>query len=65
MLPVGGVKEKVLAAHRRGIKQVIIPKWNKKDLEDVPRDVVKSLRFHFVDRMDTVVKLALGTVSVK
>lgn len=65
VLPVGGIKEKVLAAHRRGIKQVIIPKWNKKDLEDVPRDVVKSLRFHFVDKMDTVVKLALGTVSVK
>ncbi len=58
VLPVGGVKEKVLAAHRGGIKTIILPEWNKKDMEDVPKNVRKSLHFHFVDKMGDVLKLA-------
>jgi len=59
VLPVGGIKEKVLAAHRAGIKQIILPKWNEKDLEEVPKKVRKVIRFHFVETMDEVVKIAL------
>ena len=59
VLPVGGIKEKVLAAHRAGIKQIILPKWNEKDLEEVPRKVRKAIRFHFVETMDEVLKIAL------
>ncbi len=59
VLPVGGVKEKVLAAHRAGIKTTILPKWNEKDLEDVPKKVRDALQFHFVETMDEVLKIAL------
>jgi ATP-dependent Lon protease len=59
VLPVGGIKEKVLAAHRAGIKEIILPEWNKKDLEDVPAKVQKEIRFHFVDKMRDVLELAL------
>jgi len=59
VLPVGGIKEKVLAAHRAGIKRIILPKWNEKDLEEVPRKVRKAIRFHFVETMDEVLKIAL------
>lgn len=59
VLPVGGIKEKVLAAHRAGIKTVILPKWNEKDLEDVPKKVRKAIRFHFVETMGEVLKTAL------
>jgi ATP-dependent Lon protease len=59
VLPVGGVKEKVLAAHRAGIKTIILPEWNKKDLEDIPKKVEKDIRFHFVDKMLDVIALAL------
>jgi ATP-dependent Lon protease len=59
VLPVGGIKEKVLAAHRAGIKMLILPDWNRKDLEDVPKNVQKEIRFHFVDKMMDVVKIAL------
>jgi ATP-dependent Lon protease len=59
VLPVGGVKEKVLAAHRAGIKTVILPTWNEKDLEDVPKKVRTALKFHFVDTMDDMLKIAL------
>ena len=58
VLPVGGIKDKVLAAHRAGIKTIIIPKWNEKDLEDIPKEVQKKIDFHFVDRMQDVLKLA-------
>jgi ATP-dependent Lon protease len=58
-LPVGGIKEKVLAAHRAGIKEIILPEWNKKDLEDVPAKVKKEIRFHFVEKMKDVLELAL------
>lgn len=59
VLPVGGIKEKVLAAYRAGIKTIILPAWNKKDLEDIPANVQKSIKFYFVSDMLEVVKLAL------
>ncbi len=59
VLPVGGVKEKVLAAHRAGIKTIILPDWNRKDLEDIPKKVENEMQFHFVDKMLDVINLAL------
>jgi ATP-dependent Lon protease len=59
VLPVGGIKEKVLAAHRAGIKTIIMPAWNKKDLNDIPKKVQKDITFHFADKMLDVIKLAL------
>jgi len=63
VLSIGGLKEKVLAAHRAGIKTVVVPFDNKKDLEDIPRNVRKDLKFHFVKHMDQVLKLALVASS--
>jgi ATP-dependent Lon protease len=60
VLPVGGIKEKVLAAHRAGIKTLLLPAWNQKDLEDIPKNVQKEIRFHFLDNMKDVLKLAFG-----
>lgn len=66
VLEIGGVKEKVIAAHRAGIKTVILPKNNKKDLEDIPKSVQEDLVFHFVEHMDEVLKVALAkSVSLK
>ncbi|MBU0697858.1 MAG: endopeptidase La, partial [Proteobacteria bacterium] len=59
VLPVGGIKEKVLAAHRAGIKTVILPKWNAKDLEDIPKEVQNKIDFCFVDKMRDVLNIAL------
>ena len=59
VLPVGGIKEKVLAAKRAGIGTIILPKKNEKDLEEIPPHLKKGLKFHFVERMDEVVDLAL------
>jgi ATP-dependent Lon protease len=59
VLPVGGIKEKVLAAHRAGIKTIILPKWNKKDLVDIPQKVQKDMQFFFVDDMLETLKIAL------
>lgn len=60
VLPVGGIKEKVLAALRAGIKQIILPEQNRKDLEDIPEHVKESLTFHFVNTTAEVLNLALG-----
>jgi ATP-dependent Lon protease len=59
VLPVGGIKEKVIAAHRAGIKTIILPLWNQKDMEDVPDSIRDSIEFHFTDKMRTVLELAL------
>lgn len=59
VLPIGGVREKVLAAHRLGIKQVILPRHNEKDLADVPEDVRRQIKFIFCDRIDQVLTNAL------
>src|SRR3989344_5472827 len=59
-LEIGGVKEKVIAAHRANIKTIIMPKDNKKDLEDIPKYVLKDLRFVFINHMDEVLKVALA-----
>ena len=64
VLPIGGVKEKVLAAHRAGIKTFILPKRNMKDLEDVPREIFQELRFVPVERMDDVIAVALHDVPL-
>ena len=59
VLPVGGVKEKVLAAHRAGIRTIILPEENRKDLEEIPSHVQEDLKFRFVETMDDVMKVAL------
>ncbi|MDY7075509.1 MAG: endopeptidase La [Chloroflexota bacterium] len=59
VLPVGGVKEKVLAAHRAGLKTVILPKQNEKDLDDIPEEVRESLKFVLAERVDDVFEAAL------
>ncbi len=59
VLPVGGIKEKVLAAKRAGIRQVILPEKNRKDLEEIPKQNIKGLDFHFVNEVDEVIKLAI------
>ena len=59
VLPVGGIKEKVLAAHRAGIRMLILPRHNERDVEDVPEDVRRELAFHFVDDAAEVLRLAL------
>jgi ATP-dependent Lon protease len=59
ILPIGGVKEKVLAAHRAGVKNILLPKDNEKDLADIPKNVLDTLDIHMVSTMDDVLKLAL------
>jgi ATP-dependent Lon protease len=59
VMPVGGIKEKMLAAHRAGLKTIILPKRNEMDLEDVPDEIRKSLSFVFAESVDDVLKAAL------
>jgi ATP-dependent Lon protease len=61
VLPIGGLKEKLLAALRAGIKEAIIPKENEKDLADVPENIRGQMKVHFVENMDQVLKVALET----
>jgi len=58
VLPVGGIKEKVLAAKRAGIKEVILPERNKKDMEEIPPDGKEGLQFHFVNTLEEAIKIA-------
>src|SRR5713226_7953799 len=59
VLPIGGVKQKVLAAHRMGLKEVILPKRNEKDIDDVPESVRNEMTFHLAGRVEEVLKFAL------
>ncbi|HRS00054.1 MAG TPA: endopeptidase La [Candidatus Sumerlaeia bacterium] len=59
VLPVGGIKEKVLAAHRAGVREVIIPADNEKDLAEIPAEIKKSIKFRFARKMDDVLKWAI------
>jgi ATP-dependent Lon protease len=60
VLPVGGIKEKILAAHRVGLKTVILPKENEYDLEDIPKDIQQSIHFIFVNTVDEVIQAAFS-----
>jgi ATP-dependent Lon protease len=62
VLPIGGVKQKVLAAHRMGLTEVILPKRNEKDIDDVPQSVRDKMTFHFASRVEDVLKHALEPV---
>jgi ATP-dependent Lon protease len=59
VLPIGGVKEKLLAAHRMGLRTVLLPKDNEKDLADIPQEILSSLTVQFVETMDEVLQVAL------
>ena len=59
VLPVGGIKEKVLAGMRAGIKTIILPKKNEKDLEEIPEHIRSQINFEFIQSMDEAIKLAL------
>jgi ATP-dependent Lon protease len=59
VLPIGGLKEKLLAAHRMGLRTALLPKDNEKDLADIPQEILSSLTIHFVETMDEVLQVAL------
>jgi ATP-dependent Lon protease len=59
VLPIGGLKEKLLAAHRQGIREIVLPKENEKDLPDIPENIRKEMKLNFVESMDEVLKIAL------
>ena len=59
VLPIGGLKEKALAAQRNGVKQIIAPALNEQDIEDIPEHLRAQLEFHFVDRIERVLEVAL------
>ncbi len=59
VLPIGGLKEKILAAHRTGLNEVIFPKDNEKDLTEIPKNIVETLKVHLVENMDQVLEIAL------
>ena len=62
VLPIGGLKEKLLAAHRGGIKTVLIPEENEKDLVDIPKVILKKLDIHPVSTIEQVLELALDSM---
>jgi ATP-dependent Lon protease len=59
VLAIGGLKEKVLAAHRHGIRELVLPRDNEKDLPDIPEYIRNEMKLNFVESMDEVLKLAL------
>jgi ATP-dependent Lon protease len=63
VLPIGGLKEKVMAAHRAGLKTMIVPKKNEKDMVEIPKKILSDLKFILVEHMDEVLKEALLPVS--
>jgi ATP-dependent Lon protease len=65
VLPVGGIKEKILAAKRAGIKEVILPAGNKRDVDDINQKYLKDLKFHYVNKMKEVLDYALLSEYVK
>ena len=65
VLAIGGLKEKVMAAHRGGIRMIICPKENEKDVKDIPKEVVKDLKIVFVDHVDQVLVNALDVKNAK
>ncbi len=65
VLPVGGIKEKILAAKRAGIKEIILCKENEKDVDEVPTDFIKGIKFHYVEYMDDVLLIALEKKKIK
>ena len=64
VLPIGGVKEKLLAAHRMGLRTVVLPKDNEKDLAEIPQEILATLTMHFVETMDEVLQIALERPTV-
>ena len=60
VLPVGGIREKVLAAHRAGIKTILMPERNQRDLDEIPDAVKNEIEFHFVKTIDEVIKIVFG-----
>ena len=65
VLPVGGIKEKILAAKRGGIKEIVLSSKNKKDINEIEKHYIKGLVFHYVDNVDDVLKVALTRDKVK
>lgn len=65
VLPVGGIKEKILAAKRSGIKELILSSKNKRDIDEIEKHYLKGLMFHYVDNVEEVLKIALLKDQVK
>jgi len=65
VLPVGGIKEKILAAKRGGIKEIVLSSKNKKDINEIEKQYIKGLVFHYVENVDEVLKIALTKEKVK
>jgi ATP-dependent Lon protease len=65
VLPVGGIKEKILAAKRANIKEIILCKENKRDIEEIKPNYIEGLTFHYVDKMSEVLDIAITQQKVK
>ena len=65
VLPVGGIREKVTAAHRSGIREIILPHFNQKDLEEIPEKVIRDMTFYFVKDLNEVIKHAFDEKTPK
>jgi ATP-dependent Lon protease len=65
VMPVGGIKEKILAAKRAGIKDIILCQSNKRDIEEIDPEYIKGVEFHFVDKVEEVLEIALMKTKVE